>query len=57
MEVGRLIAVPVFAFFMTINLLKFYGNIRTAPLTTTAGMARLIHHFLVIAFYAIVILL
>lgn len=56
-EIGRLIAIPVFAFFMTIRTYVVFGDIKALLPISTVKLVGLIHHILILSFYALIILL
>ena len=54
-DIGRLIAVSIFAFFMTLNILVLHRDIATlSPISMTKALG-LIYHLLVVCFYALII--
>ncbi len=56
-DIGRLIAVSIFAFFLTLNILVAYRDISILlPINITKTLG-LIHHLLVVCFYALIIFL
>ncbi len=57
MDVGRLIIVPIFAFLMTINFLVVYQDLKALFPITTIKATGLIHHFLIVCFYSLIIFL
>ena len=56
-DVGRLISIPVFTFFMIFNINFVYSDIRTLLPLTNLTVVGLIHHLLLVCFYALIILL
>lgn len=56
-DVGRLIAVSIFTFFMTLNIFVVYCDLRVLPPINIIKTLGLIHHLLVVCFYALIILL
>ncbi len=56
-DVGRLIIVPIFAFLMMINVLVVYQDLKVVFPITTIKATGLIHHFLIVCFYSLIILL
>ena len=55
-DIGRLIAVSIFTFFMTLNILLVHRDISIlSPINMTKTLG-LIHHLLVVCFYALIIL-
>ncbi len=55
-DIGRLIAVSIFTFFMTLNVLIVHRDISIlTPINMTKTLG-LIHHLLVVCFYALIIL-
>jgi len=56
-EIGRLIAIPVFTFFMTIRTYVVFGDIKILLPLSTVKLVGLIHHLLIVFFYALIILL
>ncbi len=56
-DVGRLISIPVFTFFMIFNINFVYMDIRTLLPLTNLTVVGLIHHLLLVCFYALIILL
>jgi len=54
-DIGRLIAVSIFAFFMTLNILVVHRDIAIlSPISMTKALG-LIYHLLVVCFYALII--
>ena len=56
-DIGRLISIPVFTFFMTLSTYFVYRDIKSLfPLTTIKPVV-LINHLLLVCFYALIVLL
>ena len=55
-DIGRLIAVSIFTFFVILNIFVVYKDIRTLVPVNIIKAAGLIHHVLVVCFYALIIL-
>lgn len=55
-DIGRLIAVPIFALFMWINIFVVYKEIKILLPIDPIKSLGLIHHLLLICFYALIIL-
>ena len=56
-DIGRLISIPIFTFFMTFNINFVYRDIRALLPLDTGKAVGLIHHLLLVCFYALIILL
>ena len=55
-DMGRLIAVSIFTFFIILNIFVVYKDIGTLFPVNMIKAAALIHHLLVVCFYALIIL-
>src|SRR4030042_6497949 len=56
-DIGRLISIPVFTFFMTLSTFFIYRDIRFLFPLSMIKVVVLINHFLLVCFYALIILL
>ena len=56
-DIGRLISIPVFTFFMIFNINFVYRDIRALLPLTTVKTFGLIYHLLLVCFYVLIILL
>ncbi len=56
-DVGRLIALSIFAFLMTLNIFVVYRDITVLLPINITKIFGLIHHLLVVCFYALIIIL
>jgi Mg2+/Co2+ transporter CorB len=55
-DMGRLIAVSIFTFFIILNIFVVYKDIGTLFPVNMIKATALIHHLLVVCFYALIIL-
>ena len=56
-DIGRLLSIPVFTFFMTIRIYVVFCDIKLLLPLTTIKLLGLIHHLFIVFFYALIILL
>ena len=56
-DIGRLISIPIFTYFMTIRIYILYGDIRILLPINTVKLLGTIHHLLIVFFYVLIILL
>jgi protein-S-isoprenylcysteine O-methyltransferase Ste14 len=56
-DLGRLILIPTFTFFLTLNALTVYRDLKSLDLINVIKAMGFIHHVLIVCFYILLILL
>lgn len=57
MDIGRLILVPLFGFFLAANITGLYSELKAFELGNTVKAAVLVHRLLIVLFYALLVYL